>query len=134
RTVPRSGEFLVSLPLAPKSRRSLPRAPLSRHIAPLSLGERIPLTNPTEDRARALGELHLALVEQYAPPSVIVDENNRILHLSPHAGRMLQFGAGEPSQNLLKVVHPGLRVESRTALFRAAQSNENITIAQVTIE
>ena len=39
-----------------------------------------------------------------------------------------------PSKNLLKVVLPALRVETRTALFRASQSSENVTISNVSVE
>ena len=81
-----------------------------------------------------MSELHLALVERYAPPSVIVDERHNILHLSADAGRYLKFGAGEPSKNLLKVVLPALRVEMRPALFRATQSSENVSISNVSVE
>ncbi len=63
-----------------------------------------------------------------------MDENNRILHLSDQAGRFLHFGGGELSKNLLKAVLPSLRVETRTALFRAGQSNENVTISGISIE
>jgi two-component system CheB/CheR fusion protein len=66
-------------------------------------------------------ELHLRLLEQYAPPSVIINQDYEILHLSEHAGRYLRFVAGEPSQNLLKVVVPDLRLELHSALYQAAQ-------------
>ena len=67
-------------------------------------------------------ELHQQLLEQYAPPSLIVDEQYNIVHLSERAGRYLQFGAGEASLNLLQVVRPELRVDLRTALYQAVQS------------
>lgn len=79
-----------------------------------------------ERRSVLFGELHLKMLEQYGPPSVVVNEAYDIVHLSEHAGRYLHFVAGEPSANLLKVVHSSLRVELRTALFRAAQANENV--------
>jgi two-component system CheB/CheR fusion protein len=74
------------------------------------------------DRA-SLSELHLKLIEQYAPPSVVVNAEHEIVHLSEHAGRFLKFAGGEPTMNLLRVVHPLVRVELRTALFHAAESN-----------
>jgi two-component system CheB/CheR fusion protein len=79
-----------------------------------------------ERRSVLFGELHLKMLEQYGPPSVVVNEAHDIVHLSEHAGRYLHFVAGEPSANLLKVVHSSLRVELRAALFRAAQTNENV--------
>ena len=82
-----------------------------------------------ERRSVLFGELHLKLLEHYGPPSVVINEAYDIVHLSEHAGRYLTFRAGEPSTNLIHVVHPSLRVELRTALFRASQTNENIIAA-----
>ena len=140
RTLPRPAGVTVSIPLSALPRRPLPLTVLPRHIAPLVFSKTTPSATPArgteseELRARSLTELHLALVERYAPPSVIVDENNKIVHLSEGAGRFLHFGGGKPSKNLLKVILPGLRIETRTALFRASQSNENIAISGVPVE
>ena len=72
--------------------------------------------------ARRWAELHFKLIERFAPPSVIVDRDHDIVHLSESAGRFLQIAGGEPTMNLLRLVHPSLRVELRAALFRAAQT------------
>ena len=68
-----------------------------------------------------LGDLHQRLLEQYAPPSVVVNEEYEIVHLSERAGRYLQIAGGEPSQNLLKLVKQELRLELRSALYQAVQ-------------
>ncbi len=137
RTARRPAGVIVSIPLASAPRRSLPATVLPRQIVPPVLNKfasAAGLAGTEDQRARSLSELHFGLVERYAPPSVIVDENNHVLHVSEHAGAFLQFGGGEPSKNLLKLIHPALRIEVRTALFRAAQTNENITISNVAIE
>lgn len=72
------------------------------------------------DRA-SLAELHFKLIERFAAPSVIVNSDYDIAHLSEHAGSFLKFSGGEPSMNLLRIVHPMLRVDLRTALFQAAE-------------
>ncbi|MBO9659298.1 MAG: PAS domain-containing protein, partial [Chitinophagaceae bacterium] len=77
-----------------------------------------------EQRVRermTLGDLHQRLLEQYAPPSVVVNEEYEIVHLSERAGRYLQITGGEPSQNLLKLIRPELRLELRSALYQAVQ-------------
>ena len=83
------------------------------------------LTSPIpEARGRermSYADLHQRLLEEYAAPSVIVNEEHDILHLSERAGRYLQFSGGEPSHNLLKAVRPELRIELRSALYVAAQ-------------
>ncbi|MEO6870600.1 MAG: PAS domain S-box protein [Chthoniobacterales bacterium] len=86
-----------------------------------------------ERRSKLFGELHLKLLEQYAPPSVVVNEAHDIVHLSENAGRYLHFAAGEPTANLMKVVDPALQVELRTALFRAARGEEPIETAPLTV-
>jgi len=140
RTVPRPEGVKVSVPYSAVPRRRLPQTVLPRQISSLAFSKTAKsaapdeTAKPEEARARSLSELHLALAECYAPPSVIVDERHNILHLSAEAGRYLQFGAGMPSKNLLKVVLPALRVETRTALFRAAQSSGNVTISNVSAE
>jgi two-component system CheB/CheR fusion protein len=71
-------------------------------------------------------DLHQRLLEEYAPPSVVVNQEYEIVHLSQRAGRYLQVSGGEPSNNLLKLIHPDLRVELRTALYQAVQRATNV--------
>ncbi len=79
------------------------------------------------------GELHLQLLEEYAPPSILVNEDYDIVHLSDGAGRFLQWGGGEVSINLLKVAPPELRLELQTALFQALQSGERVEVPQLPV-
>lgn len=101
--------------------------PLPRGTAPQTAAAR-------ERQKISFAELHQKLLEQYAPPSVIVNADYDIVHLSDHAGRFLQFAGGEPSHNLLKVVHPELRIELRTALFQAAQTGKSFEARRVLIK
>ncbi|MDB5872492.1 MAG: putative histidine kinase, hybrid, partial [Ramlibacter sp.] len=78
---------------------------------------------PPDGRSASWGELHFKLVEALAPPSVLVDGEHDILHLSPTAGRFLQYSGGEPSKNLLRAMHPSLRIETRAVLYQAAQTH-----------
>jgi two-component system CheB/CheR fusion protein len=71
-------------------------------------------------------DIHQRLLEQYAPPSVVVNEDYDILHLSERAGQYMQMTGGQPSYNLLKIVRPELRLELRTALHQAVQRRTNV--------
>jgi two-component system CheB/CheR fusion protein len=71
-------------------------------------------------------DLHHRLLEQYAPPSLIVDDQHNIVHLSNRAGRYLQFSGGEATTNVLQVVRPELGVELRSALFQAGQKRASV--------
>ena len=88
---------------------------------------------PSDAGLHSFGELHSQLLANYIPPSVIVNEDYDIVHLSRGVGTFLQFIEGEPSHNLLKVVHPDLRLELRTALFAAMQKISDIEIRRVRI-
>ncbi|WP_233259338.1 CheR family methyltransferase [Ramlibacter sp. WS9] len=87
-----------------------------------------------EGRSGSLGELHFKLVEALAPPSILVDGEHEILHLSPNAGRFLQYSGGEPSKNLLHAVHSSLRIELRAALYKAAQTNATADVLVSPVE
>ncbi|HEY1534806.1 MAG TPA: chemotaxis protein CheB [Polyangiaceae bacterium] len=79
-------------------------------------------------------ELHLRLIERSAPPSLVVNANDDILHLSEGAARFLHFIGGEPSMNLLHVVHPTLRSGLRAALFRARETAQPSSAPRLPLE
>jgi len=64
-------------------------------------------------------EIHYKLVEQFAPPSVLINEDYEILHVSEHANRFLRVTVGEPTRDLLKIVNPALKLDLQSALFEA---------------
>jgi two-component system CheB/CheR fusion protein len=79
----------------------------------------------TQERM-SYGELHHQLVEKYAPPSVIVNDDYDIVHISDRAGRFMEVAGGEPTNNILNLVRPELRMELRTALYQATQHKTNV--------
>lgn len=140
RSVPRPSWRVPALParsgteaLARAGARTLPPLRRSGIDAAWANTEQSQLAGQ-ERRAVLFGELHLKLLEEYGPPSVVVNEGHDIVHLSAKAGHYLQFVAGEPTANLLKVVAPALRSELRTALFRASQNQETVFSAPQTID
>ncbi|HSR96079.1 MAG TPA: CheR family methyltransferase [Kofleriaceae bacterium] len=91
-------------------------APTGRWQPPAPPPARLPLERP------AGGELHHRLVERFAPPSILVNEELEILHVSEHAGALLRVPGGEPSRQLLRLIHPALRSELLTAIYAARQA------------
>lgn len=76
--------------------------------------------------ALSFAELHQRALEQFSPPSVLVDAEHNVLHLSNGVGRFMERPSGEPSNNLLNNVRPDIRIELRTALFKAAQTGRSV--------
>ncbi|MEZ2141855.1 CheR family methyltransferase [Bradyrhizobium sp. DN5] len=71
------------------------------------------------------------IAERYAPAYVITDDNFQILHFSGRTGRYIDPTAGTATLDLLQLVHRDLRLELRTALSRAAETNEPAHAEQV---
>ncbi|UUD63449.1 PAS domain-containing protein [Pseudomonas seleniipraecipitans] len=84
-----------------------------------------------ERRKISFADLHQRVLEQYAPPSVIVNHESSIVHMSDQAGRFLRYVGGEPSHNLLSLIHPSLRLELRTALFQAFHTGKSVEARRV---
>lgn len=102
------------------------------------LNQQIPLIkNKTAEEVRIIermssAALHLQLLEHYAPPSILINEEYEIIHTSENAGRFMQI-AGEPSLNLLKIILPELRLELRTALYQAIQHKTDIKVKELKV-
>jgi two-component system CheB/CheR fusion protein len=68
--------------------------------------------------------MHREALEDAAPPSVVVDESYRVIHLSESAGRYLQPSAGSLSNDVTKLAREELRYDLRAALHRAFSRGE----------
>ena len=71
------------------------------------------------------GALHQKMVERYALPSLLVDQDFRIVHASEHAGRYLQVPGGELSASVFRMAREELRIELRAALHAAVEHGES---------
>ncbi len=102
-----------------------------------SLGDKSTRVAVSESFSEMLGkpwsEIHFRLIERLGPPSLLVDGNYEILHLSESVSRFLQF-SGQPTMNLLQVVHPMLRPELRAALFQAGQTGIPVDLRGILVD
>jgi two-component system, chemotaxis family, CheB/CheR fusion protein len=64
----------------------------------------------------SFGALHIRMLDQYAPASLVVNERLEVVHLSAEAGRFLRLREGAPSHNILGLAREGLGRALRTAL------------------
>ncbi len=86
-------------------------------------------TRPPERQTPA--DLHQRLLEQYAPPSIVVTEDYQVVHISETAARYLAVPAGEPSRDLLRLLRPELRVDVRTALHQAVRDRASVEVRDI---
>ena len=86
----------------------IPESPPAGHIAP--------------------AELHLRLLEQFGPPSMVVTDDHLVVHISDRAAEYLRTPAGEPTRDVLKLVRPELRADLRSALLVASQQRGAVDV------
>ncbi|MDH2240763.1 PAS domain S-box protein [Pseudomonas sp. GD03909] len=115
---------------------SLRRAPAGPYQGfTLSAPSRPPFSEPSRrNRKFSFAEVHQRALEQYAPPSVIVNHDAEIVHMSDRAGNFLRYVGGEPSLSLTTLVHPQLRLELRTALYQATHTGKSVEARRVRLE
>ena len=72
--------------------------------------------------------LHRTLTFQSLPPTILVDENFHIIHVSDGADQFLKPPSGNATSSIISLVHPSLRTSLRAALFKAAASNASVDV------
>jgi two-component system, chemotaxis family, CheB/CheR fusion protein len=78
-----------------------------------------PAATAVADAATGFGAVHERMVERYAPPSLLVDAEDRVVHVSPRAGRFLELPGGEPTRDLGALVPAPLWSELRATIYAA---------------
>ena len=81
---------------------------------------------PSPTRAADLARR--ALLERYAPPSVLIDQKGRILYFHGPTSDYLQQPTGLPTSNLMAMARRGLQARLRSAVRRAIVTAQSVTI------
>jgi two-component system CheB/CheR fusion protein len=112
----------VRLPLILSGLRSAPfqgsRDPARRTLAGLALRHAV--------EARVL--------ERFAPAHVVVNRDGDVIHYSARTGRYLEATPGAPTRQLLAMARRGLRLDLRTVLREAIESDRRVTRDGVAVE
>ena len=100
---------------------------LPRLLGPVRIREQVFQLGRTMSPTVALGEatMHRRAIEQVAPPSMLIDESHRVIHLSENAGRFLMPSGGSLSGDAVDLVRPELRFEFRSALNRVFEQRQS---------
>ena len=72
--------------------------------------------------------IQAALLEEFGPPSAVVDVNERIVYFHGDAAPYLQLPPGEVTQNFLDMVRTSLRPAVRNALRAAIADKQPVTV------
>lgn len=64
------------------------------------------------------------MLERYSPPSILVAPDNRLAHLSEHAGRYLLLPGGDVTLSAVRLVREELRIELQGLLQSARETKQ----------
>ncbi len=115
--------------------RHIGRARLDEFGFPIGAGDGVRLpARPGQSRAPSrqttFAELCRRLVlEAYAPAAVLINRKHECLYSLGPTERYLHVPPGQPTQDLLAMVHQGLRTKLRSAIQQADQANARIVVA-----
>jgi len=116
-------------------RRSEARLPVQPMIFPPGLAA----ARPSEPKEAKMTEANLSsladqvLLQQFAPPAVLINEAGDILYISGRTGRYLEPAAGKANWNIFAMARDGLRMELASALSRAARQDEPVATQVVAV-
>lgn len=84
---------------------------------------------PDAEPARAAEIARRALLDRYAPASVLIDQKGRILYFHGPTGDYLEQPPGEPTRDLLAMARDGLRQRLRAAVREATEKHDSVTVS-----
>ncbi len=107
------------------------RLPLSPGIERLRA---VPTTN--QAALKKIPEIHLlkaydALLEDYVPASLLVDEHRKLVHSFTGAGKYLAIPDGRPPEDVLEYVNPDLKLALAGALQRAMKEKLPVVYGKI---
>lgn len=79
-------------------------------------------------RPAATATIQSALLADFAPPTAVVDANERVIYFHGDAEPYLHPPSGEITQNLLQMVRPALRPAVRAALRKAVAQKRAVAV------
>ncbi len=89
---------------------------------------------PSLTRESNVAEIaHEWLLEQFVPPSVIVNERGDILYFQGKTGKFLQPPGGKASLSIYAMAREGLQYPLTNALRAATRENEEVTVENITV-
>ncbi|MBA9079157.1 CheR family methyltransferase [Rufibacter quisquiliarum] len=119
--------------------RSESAVPMSRIDFPFSFSTTEPVKPLPEPASQVNRELtmstavHRIMLDQFAPPSVIVNAKGDIFYIHGRTGRYLEPAPGQAKLNIFDMAREGLNYELNNAIHKAHLLHEVVTVEQVQV-
>ncbi|MFZ2196270.1 MAG: chemotaxis protein CheB, partial [Thermodesulfovibrionales bacterium] len=111
------------------SARTLAAGNVHLHVGPTAGGPRGPIEEVPMMKEPNFAELtKRALIQFYAPASVVTDEKGNILYVHGDTGKYLRPAPGQASLNVMEMAREGLNLKLRTAIHSAATEKKEVVL------
>jgi two-component system CheB/CheR fusion protein len=111
--------------------RQIDRLSLPKLMVNPTIHETSSIRQPVRSTQHVDASQHAHALEEFAPPSALVNDTYGIVHLSDSAGRFLQPSRGPLTSDITEIAKPELRLQLRTALHRAF--NQGLTVLSLPV-
>jgi two-component system, chemotaxis family, CheB/CheR fusion protein len=78
--------------------------------------------------------LQKAILDQFSPTAILIDDKGEILHTQGRTGKYLETPSGPPTHNLLDLAREGLRFELPSAIRTAKSSGKQVTHKNISVK
>jgi two-component system CheB/CheR fusion protein len=89
---------------------------------------------PSADPPLSYALLHAQMLDRHAPPSLLINQDHNVMHLSADAGQYMRVPGGDPTSNLFKLVREELRLELRATLHGAQKDRRPVRSKPIELE
>lgn len=128
-------------PVDPRHRISQRKGTTIGRAAPLSLRAtggglaRLPEVSPIDDDKSDIVQIMQRIVlDEFAPKSVVIDEDGQLICSSADTGKYLTVGDGAFQNNILKMARRGLRIGLRATLAEAKSKRRRIVHENLSVK
>ncbi|MBE9063714.1 chemotaxis protein CheB [cf. Phormidesmis sp. LEGE 11477] len=95
----------------------------------------LPKTSTVGSRQSQISKsIERVLLQDYTPACVIINDQNEIVYFFGRTGKYLEQSQGVPSNNLLELARLGLRLDLRSAIQIARESQHEVVRERVSVE
>ena len=130
RAIDQKNRIFQRKPTLLRTASALPVIDNGRVSRPMPAG---PLPMPMVKEQNIARTIERVVMEDYAPPSVIINEQGDIVYFSGRTGKYLEPAVGSPSNKLLELAKKSIRAELRTVVHRALKDRKEVVRENIAV-
>jgi two-component system CheB/CheR fusion protein len=71
------------------------------------------------------------MINQYLPPSVLIDENHDLVHVFKDVNKYIKFGIGKANLNIMRIIRPELSIALGTSIHKVFKDKREISYKEI---